>query len=403
MTNKPTVRDFFKVFFNVWLTWYGWPAVLGQMKNILVHQKKWISENDFMEALSISQILPGGTGVTLSWYLWFHFFGILGAILMSFAYLFPPFVFMMILSYLYFSYGQLSFVQSIMKWLWALVVALIFNAIFQIGSGVFKKISVKDYKWFIIVIAAFIVAFFFKQINILFIIFGSWLLGFLLYYFTGEFEQTGNVPQEKKLETEMLKEAYIKKKTKDWYRLIAIGILVGGIFIFPQTREIFYQFFLIWSFAFGGWFTTISMIQHQVVNVLHWLPINEFRDGIALGQITPGSSLISSSFIGYKIYGIIWAAVACLGIFSPPIILITALSRVHTKIKALRSFRVVTKWFITGFLWILISTVISFGESSLINYKTWLIFLWVFVWVRFIKKDPIWAILATIIISLFIF
>jgi chromate transport protein ChrA len=95
--------------------------------------------------------------------------------------------------------------------------------------------------------------------------------------------------------------------------------------------------------------------------------------------------------------------VACLGIFSPPIILITALSRVHTKIKALRSFRVVTKWFITGFLWILISTVISFGESSLINYKTWLIFLWVFVWVRFIKKDPIWAILATIIISLVIF
>jgi chromate transport protein ChrA len=36
------------------------------MKNILVHQKKWISEGDFMEALSISQILPGATGVTLS-------------------------------------------------------------------------------------------------------------------------------------------------------------------------------------------------------------------------------------------------------------------------------------------------------------------------------------------------
>jgi hypothetical protein len=54
-------------------------------------------------------------------------------------------------------------------------------------------------------------------------------------------------------------------------------------------------------------------------------------------------------------------------------------------------------------LWILASTVISFGESSLINYKTWLIFLWVFIWVRFIKKDPIWAILATIIISFFIF
>lgn len=405
--NTPKLRDFFKAFFHIWLTWYGWPAVLWQMKNTFVHKKNWISEKDFMEALSISQILPWATWVTLSWYLWFRFFGILWAILMSFAYIFPPFVLIIILSYFYFQFWTLSFVKSIMQWLWALVVALIFNAIFQLWWGVFKKISIKDYKWFIIIIFAFLTAFFFKQINILFVIFGSWVLAFLLYYFTWEFETIKNdkqeIREEKSIETAIKKDLQSKRKNQNYYLFIILLLIIWGVLLFPTTRAIFYQFFLIGTFAFGWWFTTIPMIQNQIVNVLHWLPIEQFRDGIALGQITPGSFLISSSFIGYKVYGLMWAVVATLGIFSPPIILITALSKVHTKIKELRIFRIITKWFITWFLWILTSTLISFWESSLIDYKTWFIFVGVFVWVRFIKKDPIWAILATIIVSLFIF
>lgn len=406
MINRPKLRDFFKIFFHIWLTWYGWPAVLWQMKNSFVHKKKWISEKDFMEALSISQILPGATGVTLSWYLWFRFFGVLWAIAMSFAYVFPPFVLIVVLSYFYFQFWTLSFVQSVMKWLWALVVALIFNAIFQLWWGVFKKISIKDYKWFIIMIFAFLVAFFFKEINIIFVIFGCWVLAFLLYYFTWEFENVDNSKQEvkeEKIELSVIKDLQSKRKNKDYYILGILWIIIGWISLFPTTRNIFYQFFLIGSFAFGWGFTTIPMIQHQIVNILHWLPIEQFRDGIALWQITPGSFLISSSFIGYKVYGIVWAIVATLGIFSPPIILITALSKVHTKIKELRIFRIITKWFITWFLWILTSTLISFWENSLITYKAWIVFIGVFVWVRFIKKDPIWAILATIIVSLFIF
>lgn len=406
MIDQPKLRDFFKAFFHIWLTWYGWPAVLWQMKNTFVHKKNWISEKDFMEALSISQILPWATWVTLSWYLWFRFFGVLWAILMSFAYIFPPFVLIVVLSYFYFKFWALSFVQSIMQWLWALVVALIFNAIFQLWSGVFKKISIKDYKWFIIMISAFLIAFFLKQVNILFVIFGSWILAFLLYYFTWEFENIKESAQNREKETKMeiwIEKDLHKKKNKNYYRLAILWIIIGGILIFPTTRNIFYQFFLIGSFAFGWWFTTIPMIQHQIVDVLQWLPIEQFRDGIALWQITPWSFLISSSFIWYKVYWIIGAIVATLGIFSPPIILITALSKIHTKIKELRIFRIITKWFITGFLWILTSTLISFWENSLINYKTWLIFVWVFIWVRFIKKDAIRAILGTIIISLFIF
>jgi chromate transporter len=44
---------------------YGGPAILAQMKRTFVDEKGWISERDFMDALSLAQILPGATGVCL--------------------------------------------------------------------------------------------------------------------------------------------------------------------------------------------------------------------------------------------------------------------------------------------------------------------------------------------------
>lgn len=403
--NKPTLRDFFKAFFNIWLTGYGWPAVLWQMKNVFVHQKNRISEDDFMESLSISQILPWAIGVNLSGYLWFRFFSVAWAILMVLAYILPPFILMMILSYLYFRFGEVSFVKSVMHWLGALVVALIFNAIFQLWWWVFKKITLKSYKLFAIMIFSFIVTFFFKEINIIFVILGSWLLAFLLYYFTWEFGNIKEDKQEKKEDTKIEKhiKSDLQSKKKKYSWIIVVWVVFLWILLYPATRDIFYHFFLIWSFAFWWGFTAIPIIQHQIVDVLQRLPLQQFRDGIALGQITPWSFLISASFIWYKVYGVLWATVATLWIFSPPIILITALSKIHTKIKELLIFRVVTKWFMAWFIWILVSTLIYFWQNSLIDYKTWLIFLWGFLWMRFLKKGTIRAILLTITISFFIF
>ena len=397
--NKPALIDIFKFYFYLGIVGYGWPANLWVMKNAFVNKHKWISEKEFMEALSICQIVPWSTGVTLAWYLWFKFFWALWAILIPLAFVFPPLVFIVILAYFYFQYWELTFIKSIMQWLGALVVALIFNALFQIWWWVFKKITIKDYKWYIIVIFAFLVSIFLKQINTIFIILTSWTLWFLFYHFTWEFENEWTKKSDEKIEPA----PRIYRKIHNYYLLGLMVILLILILVLPITRQIFYEFFIIWAFGFGWGFTVIPVIQHNIVDILHWLNLNQFRDWIALGQVTPWSFFISAGFIWYKVYWIIWALVATLGIFLPSIVIVTSLSKIHTKIKELRSVRVIIKWFLSWFLGIIASTVITFWKSSLIDYKTWLIFIAVFVWIRLFKKNSIWAILATIFISLFIF
>jgi chromate transporter len=154
--------------------------------------------------------------------------------------------------------------------------------------------------------------------------------------------------------------------------------------------------------AFGGGFNAIPLINHETVEMHKWLTINEFRDGIALGQITPGPVLITATFIGYKVFGIPGALFATIAIFTPSITLIFLLYDVHKRLTRLPIINVIMKGIIAGFIGLLISTTISFGIRSLFDWQTGLIFVLSLVALIKFKIDPLWVIAATIIVSVLV-
>ena len=52
--------------------------------------------------------------------------------------------------------------------------------------------------------------------------------------------------------------------------------------------ELFYTFFIIGVFGFGGGYGMLSLIQTQTVNQHHWLSTAEFTNIVAISQMTPG-------------------------------------------------------------------------------------------------------------------
>ncbi len=65
--------------------------------------------------------------------------------------------------------------------------------------------------------------------------------------------------------------------------------------------QLFYTFFLIGLFGFGGGYAMISMIQGEVVTHHHWLTMQEFTDVIAVSQMTPGPiGVNAATFVGYR-------------------------------------------------------------------------------------------------------
>jgi len=81
-------------------------------------------------------------------------------------------------------------------------------------------------------------------------------------------------------------------------------------------------FFLgVGAFTFGGGITMVALVQEQLVSHLRWLTQQEFIDGLALGQFTPGPIPMVAAYVGYKVGGIADAPVAATAVFLPSFVL----------------------------------------------------------------------------------
>jgi chromate transporter len=396
---KPTLCEILKTVLYIGAVSYGGPAILVVIKRIIVHEKGWISEKEFMDALSLSQILPGATGVTLVGYIGHRLKGLPGGILAPFTFALPAMTAITILAWAYFTYGTLHFVQSIFTGLGALVVALLINATLIIGKSVFKKIDRNFYKGVLIPLLVFPCIYFFHW-NVVYIIPASGVLGILLFYFSKDYEQ-------EKVPRHLAAGVDDPPGMPRFYNILPLAILIiflVTVFLSVSgTWSIFATFLKIGMLGFGGGFGAIPVIQHIVVDGKHWLDLTTFRDGIALGQITPGPVFITATFIGYKVQGIIGALIATIGIFIPSLTAIMLIGRAHAKVKELKIVRAFIQGVLSGFIGLLFSVVLQFGFQSLINWQTWAIFIISFLYLTWWKKDAVWLILGTIIVSLILF
>lgn len=93
--------------------------------------------------------------------------------------------------------------------------------------------------------------------------------------------------------------------------------------------QLFYTFFKIGLFGFGGGYAMLSMIQGEVVARHGWLTAREFTDIVAISQMTPGPiGINSATYVGYAATGSVWgSAVATAAVVLPSFILMLALSR----------------------------------------------------------------------------
>ncbi len=101
---------------------------------------------------------------------------------------------------------------------------------------------------------------------------------------------------------------------------------------------------------FGGGYVFIPYLDKIIVEQLGWLTQREFIDSIAMGQITPGPILITATFIGYKINGIVGAFIATISIFLPSSVIIIFFSRVYYFFKKNAFFKIVIKGFKIGII-----------------------------------------------------
>ena len=99
--------------------------------------------------------------------------------------------------------------------------------------------------------------------------------------------------------------------------------------------ELFYTFFIIGAFTFGGGYAMLSLIQNEVVFKHQWINPQEFTDIIAVSQMTPGPiGINSATYIGYTATGNVFGSfIATFAVMLPSFILVLLICRLFERFK----------------------------------------------------------------------
>jgi len=273
-------------------TGFGGPvALVGYMYRDLVEKRKWISEADYKEGLTLAQIAPGPLAAQLAIYLGYVDYRILGATLVGLAFVLPSFIMVVILGWLYRLYGGLDWMQAVFYGIGAAVIGIISLSAYKLTL---KTIGNKKLLWAIYLVSATATAI--AETEFVWII----LLGGILVWFVE------NPP--------------FKSNALNTVGFFALPLAITSA-PFTSDSSLLWKilgfFTKAGALVFGSGLAIIPALHGGVVKEYHWLTERQFLDAVAVAMITPGPVVITVGFIGFLVAGFPGACVAAVGTFLP--------------------------------------------------------------------------------------
>jgi chromate transporter len=129
----PTLLQLFRVYFMVGATGFGGSVVW--LRRIFVEKNRWLAADDFNDALSLSQFLPGPLVFNYIVIIGRHFHGLRGMIASSIALMTMPFVFAITLGTLYARYGDMPAIQGVLRGIAPVAAGLLLSLGFKTASS----------------------------------------------------------------------------------------------------------------------------------------------------------------------------------------------------------------------------------------------------------------------------
>jgi chromate transporter len=264
---------------------FGGPiALVGYMQKDLVDERKWISQEDYLNGLAFSQLAPGPLAAQLAMYLGFVRAGALGATIVGAAFILPSFLMVLAIGKAYVALGGTRIISALFYGIGAAVIAIIARSAIKL-----IKTSVKKDKllWAVFLVLAVSTAITEKEIVWLFLAGGLVVM--------------------------IAKSGFSPRKP----RAAMSSLLPSALGILNSTGPLFLFFLKSSLFVFGSGLAIVPFLHGGVVQEHHWLTETQFLDSVAVAMITPGPVVITVAFIGYLVAGTPGAGAAALGVFLP--------------------------------------------------------------------------------------
>ncbi|MGH9840924.1 MAG: chromate transporter [Blastocatellia bacterium] len=375
-------RSMSRTFLKLGLTGFGGGlAVIAQIRRLVVRERRWLTEEEFLDAVSLAQSLPGANAANAITYVGLKLGGIRGALVSVVSFILPSFLMMIGLTIAHGHLVQFDDAQRVFQGFNAAVVGLIAATTVRLGQTAMQQ------QWHLELGAAVGFMLIFTQTTVAEVVLAAGIVGILIRSYKARaryqvrqrlrkdqqasarsvaaeqqarqqaaemIEHPDTLADDHKVEVSMPQKDAVEKpaaepekappeKTPDEGQPPFIPIAgksgvtgklrsVAPVFLLLLFAwPIFSKLLTVWQLAtifarvgtitFGGGFVMIPQIEADIVDAHRWMDRQTFADGMAFGQITPGPVLITATFVGYKVAGVAGAIATTIAAFFPSFVM----------------------------------------------------------------------------------
>ena len=393
---KVSLLYIFWVFLKLGATAFGgYMSLVAIVQKQLVDIDKKLKEEDLLDGISLTSVLPGPVAVNVIAYVGYKLRGYSGALMAFLGIIIPSFILVIILSWFYVTYGSVPAVKNFFLGITPAVTALILT----VAIGMARKNMKSKIHWAINILSMILLIWIGGIQVTIAVMIGGGIIGYLFFY------RKDQAAGEEKADA-----VSPPVSGKQWGMYGLVALLLLSLLLFggqqmdsPVLLQLASTFSGISLTLFGGGYVVIPALHELFVDNLGWLTSPEFADGIAIGQVTPGPIFITATFIGYLVAGFWGATVATVAMFTPPAVLTVLLSRFVDMIRDSQVVKAVLQGVRSAVIGMIFSSAVTIGQTMALDIRTVLLFIVVFFISYKYNLSPIFLILGSGLVGLILF
>jgi chromate transporter len=285
-SQNPSLTQALRVWAKIGILSFGGPAAqIAMMHREIVDEKQWLTEKQFLNALSFCMLLPGPEAMQLATYAGWRINGTIGGLLAGLLFVIPGAIVILALATIYAYFGDVPIVEALFLGVKATVVVIVIEALLRVSKKALKRTD----HWCIAVLA--FIGIFFLNIPYPLIVLIAALYG--LFFNDKSVEPDEPIkhrqPFPKTLQTILI-----------WLTIWWLPILMLDTFTEANIlTEIAYFFSKLAVVTFGGAYAVLAYMGQDVVTLKGWLTAGQMMDGLGLAETTPGPLILVTEFVGF--------------------------------------------------------------------------------------------------------
>ena len=286
----PSLRQANAVWWRIGLLSFGGPAAqIALMHRMVVEEKNWLSERQFLNTLSFCMMLPGPEAMQLATYTGWRLHGTVGGLIAGLAFVIPGAFVILCLAAAYAIWGQAPLAASLFTGIKASVLIIVLEALLRVAKKALDGVA----HW-LIAGFAFVAIFFFELPFPLIIavaaLYGIW---------HGERLSNGGMEDEQQHHQPVSLSKTLTTISM-WLVIWIAPLVLIGVLAQPDIIGTLGLFFSkLATVTFGGAYAVLAYMAQDAVSMHGWLSAKEMMDGLGLAETTPGPLILVTEFVGF--------------------------------------------------------------------------------------------------------